>query len=268
MAGRMFPAHQNLLHLFITRSHFIQEIVALNVQTTNYPAKKRYWGSVAENYDHVTTGSPLRQFLGGREFSLLARIASEHMESNSTVLDAPTGTGRFLPLLQSLGHNVTGIDISPDMLRLQNSRHTRSGTLLVRGDCETLPFKDNSFDYVVSFRFMGHVPPPVRIGVLQEFKRIARKGLVVGYPVLNPLTRIKFALGNIRYRLEHGQPRTWWPATSVSMHRELDMAGLKITRQVRLLGAFSQIVFLYLTPRESGGVKNNTAQDDTHFVFV
>ncbi|HZT71131.1 MAG TPA: class I SAM-dependent methyltransferase [Terriglobia bacterium] len=216
----------------------------------HYPAKQRYWGAVARDYNRWRLSSPLRRYIWEREFRVLERIAREQLCPHSTILDAPTGTGRIVPLFRSLGHKVTGVDISLDMLRMQFSQLGNLSCGLVRGDCEVLPFADGAFDYVISLRFMGHVPPEVRSRVLQEFKRVARKGLIVAFPVVQSITKLKFKLGNLRYRLVNGKPRCWWPATPSSLPSELNTAGLRVANELKLLGPFSQIVFLHLTAVE------------------
>lgn len=182
-----------------------------------------------------------------REFYLLEKMVREQMKANSTVLDAPTGTGRFVPLLSELGHRVTGMDISLDMLKMHPLSGGENRRCLVQGDCESLPFRDNEFDYVVSLRFLGHVPPDSRANVLLEFKRVARRGIIVGFPVVQSFTKVKFEMGNLRYRLANGRPRCWWPATPSSLPRELESVGLEVAHSSKLLGPFSQIVFLHLT---------------------
>lgn len=214
----------------------------------DYPAKQRYWGEIASDYDRWRLSSPLRRYMWRREFRLLERIAREQMGANSTILDAPTGTGRFVPLLRSLGHTVTGMDISFDMLSMQPPQSGHNRGPLVRGDCEALPFSDGAFDYIVSLRFLGHVPPDLRANILLEFKRVARRGIVVGFPVVQSFAKVKFEMGNLRYRLMKGRSRCWWPATPRTLPRELEGAGLTIAHATKLLGPFSQIVFLHLTP--------------------
>ncbi len=222
----------------------------MNERTSNYPAKQRYWGAIAERYDDRNSGTPIRRLIAAREFSLLEKIVKTQVPRNSRILDAPTGTGRFLPLLRDFGHRVTGIDISSDMLKHQNELLRNGGASLVRGDCEVMPFESGAFDYVVSVRFMGHIPPTTRARVLREFKRVAKRGMILGFPVLNPYTRLKFEIGNARYRHREGRPRPWWPATPDSLAEELKSAELRVVYDEKLLGPFSQIVMLYLEPAD------------------
>lgn len=215
-----------------------------------YPAKGIYQGDLASSYERSRTATPLGRLVWRREFALLKEFAQALMKRNATILDAPTGTGRFLPLLRQLGHIVIGIDISSDMLRVAHNQLDRRDVSLVLGDCESLPFEDQAFDYVLSMRYLGHLPPEARIRVLQEFKRVSKRGLIVGFPVLNPFTACKFMLGNLRYKLRKGEKRPWWPATTASLAEELAQGGLRLSEKKWLLGPFSQVAVLYLTPLE------------------
>ena len=235
----------------------------MNQVTSNYPAKHRYWGATAKDYNQWRLASPIRRFIWGREFRILERIMRKQVGEHSTILDAPTGTGRFLPLFETLGYTVTGVDISIDMLKVQSSS-PNAGVPLAQADCEHLPFQNGAFDYVVSLRFLGHVPPEIRVRVLQEFKRVSSKGIVVGFPVLNPFTKLKFDLGNLRYKVKNGRSRPWWPASPQSLSNELDVAGLKIAHEVKLLGPFSQIAFLHLTPDDACRFPAKTVDRQVH----
>lgn len=61
-------------------------------------------------------------------------------------LDVGCGTGVHLPLLESLGWSVVGVDVSADQLRLA---HSRSGQVVL-GDACDLPFAPGVFHRVVS----------------------------------------------------------------------------------------------------------------------
>jgi len=70
---------------------------------------------------------------------------------NLSVLEVGCGSGSNLWMLAEQGYNVTGLDISPESLRLSQQllkRRNLSATL-VEGAMQDLPFEDNSFDLVV-----------------------------------------------------------------------------------------------------------------------
>jgi ubiquinone/menaquinone biosynthesis C-methylase UbiE len=63
-------------------------------------------------------------------------------------LDLGCGTGRYLGPLTKLGWTVTGLDESPDQLRVAAERAV--GVELVEGDATALPFEDSTFEAVAA----------------------------------------------------------------------------------------------------------------------
>lgn len=68
------------------------------------------------------------------------------------VLDVGTGTGFLALELAARGHEVTGIDIAPAMLRRAQAKVARRWPTMTfaQADAEAPPFVDRSFDLVVS----------------------------------------------------------------------------------------------------------------------
>lgn len=71
------------------------------------------------------------------------------------VLDAACGTGRLIPLLQTKGATVTGLDISEKMIEIAQKKFPKAELLV--GDMENMPFKDQSFDLVVAAFAIVHL---------------------------------------------------------------------------------------------------------------
>jgi phosphatidylethanolamine/phosphatidyl-N-methylethanolamine N-methyltransferase len=93
------------------------------------------------------------------------------------VLEVGVGTGLALPLYKP-GHRVTGIDLSPDMLRIAERRVREKGLSNVEAvremDAANLAFPDAAFDVAVAMFVMSVVPDPRR--VLEEMRRVVRPG--------------------------------------------------------------------------------------------
>jgi SAM-dependent methyltransferase len=87
-------------------------------------------------------------------------------------LDAGCGTGRYAEYLAGRGHQVIGIDISPDMLAQARARVPAGAFLL--GDLHRLPLFDSSIDLVVSGLALSHVS--TLTPVMAEFARVLRPG--------------------------------------------------------------------------------------------
>jgi ubiquinone/menaquinone biosynthesis C-methylase UbiE len=87
------------------------------------------------------------------------------------VLDLGCGTGRSLPLY---GPGVRAVGLDPCHQSLRKARARAPGTLLVRGRAEQMPFRDATFDTVVSglvFCSVRDVPRG-----LAEVKRVLKPG--------------------------------------------------------------------------------------------
>jgi ubiquinone/menaquinone biosynthesis C-methylase UbiE len=95
-------------------------------------------------------------------------------------LDAACGTGRHSGRLAELGHEVTGVDASPEMLDLARAHVPRAQFL--EGDLHDLPAEDDEFDLAVCALALGHCDD-VR-GPVEELARAVRSG---GHVVLSDL---------------------------------------------------------------------------------
>ncbi len=93
-------------------------------------------------------------------------------------LEVGAGTGYFsLNLMQQgLMREATATDISPGMLASLSSNAERLGLEVktVRGDAESLPFEDNSFDLVIGHAVLHHIPDLAT--AMSEFHRILEPG--------------------------------------------------------------------------------------------
>ncbi len=97
------------------------------------------------------------------------------------VLDIPVGTGRFIGEYVYRGYKVFGIDISEEMMKQANiEKQGLENVSLQVGDARSLPYKDNYFDLVVSFRFLGYIPPlEDAILILKEIHRVTSKWAIL-----------------------------------------------------------------------------------------
>lgn len=90
-------------------------------------------------------------------------------------LEVAVGTGLNLPAYPPEA-NVTGIDLSPEMLEIARKRAAELGRTadLREGDAHELPFGDGSFDTVVCTYSLCNIPDPDR--AVAEMKRVLRPG--------------------------------------------------------------------------------------------
>lgn len=137
----------------------------LDLELAAVKTSYKYWAPI---YDY-TFGAITR---AGR------RQVVDHINTRSgRVLEIGVGTGlslhRYAPHL-----DVTGIDVSPDMLDKARQKVAEKGlrhvSRISEMDARTLAFPDNHFDTVVAMYLVSVVPEPEK--VLAEMARVCKPG--------------------------------------------------------------------------------------------
>ncbi len=149
----------------------------------NYPCKKRFYRSaeVAEHYDAERFFGMDKKRRNRIKWATIQK-ALAMTQGVENLLDLPSGTGRFTGHLARGGYRVAAADISLEMMRIGRERVGALENVRghVQAEAEQLPFRDGAFDCVVSIRFLHHLDPDIRVGILREMARVAR-WLVVDY---------------------------------------------------------------------------------------
>jgi SAM-dependent methyltransferase len=129
------------------------------------------------------------------------------------VLDLACGNGRWLDRFNP--DEYTGLDLNEHMLGEAKLRYP--GVRFIRGDMTAVPFRDESFDGVLSmFGAMGHLPSEGQERMLREIHRVLQPGGVailtngnMWSPFALPVTlggsRVK--LEGVRFRIHSTTPR-------------------------------------------------------------
>ena len=103
-------------------------------------------------------------------------ISSElEKEEYHDLLDCGCGTGPMISLLYEkdpLKH-YTGLDLTPRMIEVGKGKNLEGVDWIV-GDCENLPFADNSFDVIICSNSFHHYPNPQKF--FDSVKRVLRPG--------------------------------------------------------------------------------------------
>ncbi len=104
-------------------------------------------------------------------------------EKNSLrILDIGCGAGFFSIILSQLGHIVTGIDITPNMIEESKllAQSVGSTAQFAVMDAENLDFDDNTFDIIVARNVTWNLPHPDK--AYAEWLRVIRlDGLILNY---------------------------------------------------------------------------------------
>lgn len=84
------------------------------------------------------------------------------VKQGSRVLDVACGTGVLIPDYIRRGADVTGIDISPEMIKLAKQKYAGTGVRFICGDVEAADVGQD-FDAIVVYNAFPHFPDPERL---------------------------------------------------------------------------------------------------------
>lgn len=91
------------------------------------------------------------------------------------ILDVGCGPGILSEAMAMLGAEVTGMDLTAEMIKRAKARCTgMAGVTFIEGDAENLPFEDGAFDSAAARLTIHHFTKPKT--VLREIRRILKPG--------------------------------------------------------------------------------------------
>ncbi len=182
--------------------------------------------------DRFESGS--RKGINIREQRAVTRIFSALPDCHS-VVDVPSGAGRFAKTLNTGGRRVIGVDVAFEILEHGHERAAAAGlpVLFMRGDASKLPFKDGGVDAVFCNRLLHHIlPRKERLAFLREFHRVARRYLVISFFDYHSFGAVRRLLKAIKGR----KPSYAQQPTFEQFTEEVLEAGFKV-RAVERTGA-------------------------------
>ena len=141
--------------------------------------QRTYWDGMAEHGADAAVIDPadqrgnknryIRSIRDARIAQMLGQLSSE-----AQVLDYGCGAGHICRLVESLGFDVVGVDISSELLELAK-QITTAPTLLIDG--KTMPFPAQTFDAALTYVVLGHVIDEDDLAnVLAEIARVLKPG--------------------------------------------------------------------------------------------
>lgn len=151
----------------------------------------------SEGYATRFTGAIGTWLLQVQETATLKMLADY---SGAKVLDVGGGHGQLTKALIDCGYNVT-------VLGSAEQCKARIQTYVDQGQCDfqvgnvlDMPYADNAFDVVISYRFLAHVTQWQQF--LKELARVAGQAVVVDYPTVRSVNAIAPALFKFKKGLE------------------------------------------------------------------
>ncbi len=117
-------------------------------------------------------------FYFGKVFHQGRKLAIDQMgiRPGERVLEVGVGTGLSLPEYPD-GVHLTGIDLSPEMIKMAQTRVEDlelPDVTLLEMDASAMDFSDASFDHVVAMYVLSVAPEPER--VIAEMRRVCKPG--------------------------------------------------------------------------------------------
>lgn len=209
-----------------------------------WAAKKAHYQDerVVARYDAERFRSSHERASTERKWRAIRAALGVELKPGAEVLDVPAGRGRFTSRILAAGLRLTSADLSEPMLRaaIEAAEGASGFRGAVRGDAERLPFADQSFDLVLSVRFLFHVPPELRAGILREFARVSRRFVVVD-------VRHKYCWSTHTKRLRAWILRRRAPSRRASLgeiDRDVEAAGLRLVKRIWLAPGLSEKMLL------------------------
>lgn len=132
------------------------------------------WNRCADNYADTFAG------ITGETVPLLMEAAG--IRPGSQVLEIGSGPGHVADMLLQAGASVTGVDFSPKMVKVAQSRYP--GITFRQADAEDLPFDAESFDSVIANFVVHHLARPET--VFREVYRVLKPGGRFAFAVWGP----------------------------------------------------------------------------------
>jgi SAM-dependent methyltransferase len=149
--------------------------------------------------------------------------------AGTRLLDIGCGSGYAAAMAAALGANVTGIDITPELIAIARER-VPAGDFRV-GAMDALPYQDNGFDAAVGFNAFQFADDPARAA--REAARVIRPGGLVATttfaePERNQSTALHLALEPLRGAAPAGgQHLPYALSAPGGLERLLESAGLE-----------------------------------------
>ncbi|HUD51436.1 class I SAM-dependent methyltransferase [Parvibaculum sp.] len=164
-------------------------------------------------------------------------------QREGSLLEVGVGTGVALP--RYAPHlTITGIDLSPDMLRKARGRVRQRKLKNIAGlyemDASELRFDDGAFDTVVAMYVMTVVPDPVK--VLAELERVCKPGGEV--VIVNHFAQDHGIRGRVeRWMTPAARALGWHPDFRIETITHMTTLDLVGTQSLKPMGLFTMLRF-------------------------
>lgn len=133
---------------------------------------QKLFNSIASNYDLANNLMSLYT----HNYVKYKCIKTLNIKPHENVLDVCCGTGdliKFILQLQPFAH-VSGLDFSENMIKEAKQKNKNNSIRFIKGDATSLPFKDNSFDFITMSFGLRNISNAEK--AVEEIYRVLKKG--------------------------------------------------------------------------------------------
>ena len=159
-----------------------------------------------------------------------ARRLLTHFGGARSILDVGGGHGQIALPLGHDGHRVTVLGSAPECARRLQSGLVDGTCVFVVGNMLDLPFPDQSFDVVVSFRILTHCRAWQQL--IKECCRVARQGVVMDYPTSESVNRVAPWLFATKKKYEQNT-RAWHSFQHAEVRDTFALQGFRLSTQYK-----------------------------------
>lgn len=196
------------------------------VRAERMRAADEYFARHAEEWDAIRSLHVSEAEVEAAMRALLGKGALGHL------LDIGTGTGRMLQLFGPQAARATGMDRSPDMLRLARAKlpDGESGKYaLLAGDFTALPLEPASVDTLTAHQVLHYAQAPER--VIGEAGRVLREGgrLLIADFAPHDREELRQRDQHARLGFSDGQMRDWMRGAGLTLENERALPGGELT---------------------------------------
>ena len=179
-------------------------------------SQHEYLGRSASEYEQRRSSDP--KWLA--EQACVDAFLASTSSSGVSVLDVPVGTGRFLEIYGKRGDQVTGVDISKEMLDEARDKAEALGMAgvvsLEEGSIYDLPVPDDSFRVAVCIRLLNLIDRSSVESAMSELDRVSSEWVIVGIRTHGTDGRLWRVARSARSLITRRQdkltvhPENWW----------------------------------------------------------
>ncbi len=192
------------------------------MEPADFPHESKIYSTFAHLYDRIFTN-----VFSPRIFRVVREL---NVKSGQSVLEVGVGTGLSLGAYPA-SCSYTGVDLAPEMLAKAEEKAARAGLVNTRlevADALSLPYDDDSFDYVTSFHVVSVVPDARQM--VREMLRVCRPGGTVA--IINHFRSPRPIIAKLVDQIDPVTRKLGW-RTTLSVDDLLDDMPLSVERHYK-----------------------------------